>query len=42
MLASVIAQYGASTTALGVVWAFCLAVAIWRGHDDLVVDPHAQ
>ena len=30
MLVSVIAQYGAYTTALGVVWAFCLAVALWR------------
>jgi hypothetical protein len=33
MLVAVIAQYGAYTTALGVVWAFCLAVALWR-HDD--------
>jgi len=33
ILVSVIAQYGAYTTALGVVWAFCLAVALWR-HDD--------
>lgn len=33
MLVSVIAQYGAYTTALGVVWASCLAVALWR-HDD--------
>ena len=34
MLASVIAQYGAFTTPLGIVWAFCLAVAVWRGDDD--------
>ena len=34
MLASVIAQYGAFTTVLGVLWAFCLAVAVWRGHDE--------
>lgn len=34
MLVSVIAQYGAYTTALGVVWAFCLAVAVWRGEGD--------
>jgi hypothetical protein len=34
MIASVIAQYGAYTTALGVLWSFCLAVAIWRGGDD--------
>lgn len=33
MLVSVIAQYGAYTTALGVVWAFCLAIALWR-HGD--------
>ena len=38
MLASVIAQYGAFTTILGVLWAFCLAVAIWRGHDDTAWD----
>lgn len=42
MLASVIAQYGAFTTILGVLWAFCLAVALWRGHDDVVGDGHAQ
>jgi hypothetical protein len=42
MLASVIAQYGSYTTILGVLWAFCLAVAIWRGHDDPVVDAPAQ
>jgi hypothetical protein len=34
ILASVIAQYGAFTTVLGVLWAFCLAVAVWRGHDE--------
>jgi hypothetical protein len=32
ILASVIAQYGAYTTGLGVIWAFCLAVALWRGN----------
>jgi hypothetical protein len=42
MLASVVAQYGAFTTILGVLWAFCLAVAVWRGHDHPVVDAHAQ
>ena len=42
MLASVIAQYGAFTTILGVLWAFCLAVAIWRGHDDTAWDAPAQ
>jgi hypothetical protein len=42
MLVSVIAQYGAFTTILGVLWAFCLAVAIWRGHDDLAWDAPAQ
>jgi hypothetical protein len=30
ILASVAAQYGAFTTLLGILWAFCLAVAIWR------------
>ena len=30
MLASVIAQYGAFTTPLAILWALCLAVAIWR------------
>lgn len=34
MLGSVLAQYGAYTTALGVVWACCLAVALWRTQDD--------
>jgi len=34
ILASVIAQYGAYTIPLGVLWAFCLAVAVWRSHDD--------
>jgi hypothetical protein len=34
MLASVIAQYGSYTTVLGVLWAFSLAVAIWRGQDE--------
>jgi MFS family permease len=42
MLASVIAQYGAFTTILGVLWAFCLAVALWRGHDDIAWDSPAQ
>jgi hypothetical protein len=36
MLVSVIAQYGAFTTLLGVLWAFCLSVAVWRGHEALV------
>jgi hypothetical protein len=30
MLAAVAAQFGAFTTPLGIVWAFSLAVAIWR------------
>jgi hypothetical protein len=42
MLASVIAQYGAFTTILGVLWAFCLAVAIWRGCEDTALDAPAQ
>jgi hypothetical protein len=42
MLASVIAQYGAFTTILGVLWAFCLAVAVWRGVDDPALDAPAQ
>jgi hypothetical protein len=42
MLASVIAQYGSFTTILGVLWAFCLAIAIWRGHDHTAMDAHAQ
>ena len=42
ILASVIAQYGSFTTILGVLWAFCLAVAIWRGHDHPAGDAHAQ
>ena len=29
-LLAVIAQYGAFTTPLGILWALCLAVAIWR------------
>ena len=30
MLAATLAQYGAYTTPLGILWAMCLAVAIWR------------
>jgi hypothetical protein len=30
MLAAALAQYGAYTTPLGIFWALCLAVAIWR------------
>jgi hypothetical protein len=30
MLGATAAQYGAFTTPLGILWAFCLAVAIWR------------
>ena len=30
MIAAVVAQYGAFTTPLAIVWALCLAVAIWR------------
>jgi hypothetical protein len=30
MLAAVAAQFGAYTTPLGILWALCLAVAIWR------------
>ena len=30
MLAAVLAQYGAYTTPLGILWGLCLAVAIWR------------
>jgi hypothetical protein len=30
MLIAVIAQFGAYTTPLGILWALCLAVAIWR------------
>ena len=33
MIAAVVAQYGAFTTPLGILWALCLAVAIWRQHD---------
>ena len=29
-LAAVVAQYGAFTTPLAILWALCLAVAIWR------------
>jgi hypothetical protein len=36
MLAAVIAQYGAHSTALGVVWAFWLAIALWRDADARV------
>jgi hypothetical protein len=34
MLGAVAAQYGALTTALAVLWSFCLAVAIWRHRED--------
>ena len=30
MIAAVVAQYGAFTTPLAILWALCLAVAIWR------------
>jgi hypothetical protein len=30
MLAAVVAQYGAFTTPLAILWSLCLAVAIWR------------
>ena len=30
MLAAVVAQYGALTMPLAILWALCLAVAIWR------------
>jgi hypothetical protein len=30
MLAAIGAQYGAFTAALAILWALCLAVAIWR------------
>lgn len=33
MLAAVVAQYGAFTTPLAILWALCLAVAIWRQPD---------
>jgi hypothetical protein len=33
MLAAVVAQYGAYTTPLGILWSLCLAVAIWRRSD---------
>jgi len=33
MIAAVVAQYGAFTTPLGILWALCLAVAIWRQRD---------
>jgi hypothetical protein len=33
MIAAVVAQYGAFTTPLGILWALCLAVAIWRQPD---------
>jgi hypothetical protein len=35
ILAAVVAQYGAYTTLLGVIWALCLAVAIWRQPDPV-------
>jgi hypothetical protein len=34
MIAAVVAQYGAFTTPLGILWALCLAVAIWRQPDS--------
>jgi steroid 5-alpha reductase family enzyme len=30
MILSVLAQYGALTTPLAILWSLCLAVAIWR------------
>jgi hypothetical protein len=33
ILAAVVAQYGAFTTLLAVLWSLCLAVAIWRRPD---------
>ena len=30
MIVAVVAQYGAFTTPLAILWALCLAVAIWR------------
>jgi hypothetical protein len=30
MLAAVVAQYGAFTTPLAILWSLCLAVAFWR------------
>jgi len=33
MIAAVVAQYGAYTTPLGILWALCLALAIWRQPD---------
>lgn len=38
MLIAVIAQFGAFTTPLGILWALCLAVAIWR--EPSVSAPH--
>jgi hypothetical protein len=35
MLAAVVAQYGAYTTPLGILWSLCLAVAIWRQPDPV-------
>ena len=38
MIGAVVAQYGAFTTPLAILWALCLSVAIWRqpsGHRDL-------
>ena len=37
MLASVVAQLGAFTTPLAILWALCLAVAIWR---QPATEPH--
>jgi hypothetical protein len=34
ILAAVLAQYGAFATLLAVLWAFCLAVALWRQPAD--------
>jgi hypothetical protein len=31
MLAAVAVQYGSYATPMGILWALCLAVAIWRG-----------
>jgi hypothetical protein len=30
MLAAVVAQYGAFTTPLGILWGLCLSFALWR------------
>lgn len=49
MLAAVVAQYGAYTTPLGILWGLCLAVGIWsepqhssRRRDGIVVIPQSS